>query len=81
MKTVPFLAFPRGERIAVVRMLLAAGIAPARVCVSRLELDGKSPSPQGFALTTVSTPDWCRTYRSTPEADWLTTFARELPRT
>jgi hypothetical protein len=79
MKTIPFLAFPHGEQATVIRLLVAAGIAPGRVCVSRIELEGARPH-QGLAFTTVSTPGWCRTYGSTPEADWLSAFARELPR-
>ena len=78
MKTVPFLAFSQGEQAALVRMLLAAGIAPARVCVSRLEPEG-SRSQQDLAFTTVSTPRWCRTFGSAPEADWLSALALELP--
>ena len=79
MKHVPFAAFPLHEQHAVLRALRGAGIAPEGVYVSRLELAAQ-PAPREIrALTTVSTPGWCRTYCTTPEADWFAAFERELP--
>jgi hypothetical protein len=78
MDFIPFLAFPVGEQDAIVRALMQAGIATARVCVSRLEVS-ETEAREWSALTTVSTPRWSRTYGSTPEADWLVAFRRELP--
>lgn len=79
MKHVPFVSFPLHEQQAVLRALQGAGIAPEGVCVSRLEF-AQQPQPCGIAaLTTVSTRHWCRTYCTTPEADWLVAFGRELP--
>lgn len=76
MEFIPFLAFAECEQDAIVRALRQAGIAPARVCVSRLRLQ----EPRGWcALTTVSTPRWSRTYGSCSGADWLAAFERELP--
>lgn len=81
MKHVPFVDFPLHEQHAVLRALQGAGIPAGGVCVSRLEI-AERPQPREIgALTTVSTPHWSRTYSSTPEADWLTAFERELPRT
>jgi hypothetical protein len=80
MKHVPFVAFPPHEQNAVLRVLRGAGIPPEGVCVSRLE-PAERPAPRGTgALTIVTTPRWSRTYGSTPEADWLVAFERELPR-
>jgi hypothetical protein len=79
MQFIPFLAFPLGEQDAIVRALMQAGISPARVCVSRLEVAPAPETREWSALTTVSTPRWCRTYGSSAEADWLAAFERELP--
>lgn len=80
MKHVPFVAFPLHEQHAVLRALHVAGIGTEGVCISRLELAGRPVAREICALTTVSAPGWCRTYGTTPEADWFAAFERELPR-
>ena len=79
MKHVSFAAFPLHEQHAVLRALRSAGIAAEDVYVSRLELAAQSAPREIRALTTVSAPGWCRTYCTTPEADWFAAFERELP--
>ena len=71
MEFIPFLAFSHREQDAIVRALRRAGIAPGRVCVSRLEVQDAPAARDWEALTTVSTPRWARTYGSAPGADWL----------
>lgn len=77
MKQISFLAFPAGEQDAVFRALRNAGIAPRTVCVSRH--DGPEvPAAHECAFTTVTTPNWCRTYDCRTDADWVAALEHEL---
>jgi hypothetical protein len=75
MKQIPFLAFPVREQDALYRALRNAGVAPRKVCVSRVEL--VEPEVPG-AFATVTTPSWCRTYECSREPDWIAVLEHEL---
>jgi hypothetical protein len=75
MKQVPFLAFTVREQDAVYRALRNAGVAPRKVCVSRIEL--VEPQVTG-AFATITTPHWCRTYDCGTEANWIAVLESEL---
>jgi hypothetical protein len=75
MKQIPFLAFPAREQDALYRALRNAGVAPRKVCVSRLEL--VEPEVTG-SYATVTTPRWCRTYDCAIEANWIAVLEHEL---
>lgn len=69
MRHIPFVAFPPAEQEALLATLRQAGVAPQRICVSRVEWVGESA-----ALTTVTAPGWSRTYGR----DWLQALASDL---
>lgn len=75
MKQIPFLAFPVREQDAVYRALRNAGLAPRKVCVSRVEL--ADPEVAG-SFATVTTPLWCRTYDCGRESNWIGVLESEL---
>ena len=75
MKHIPFVEFAPEERDAVLAALRAGGIAPRRVCVSRL--DGADPAGEpGGCLNIVSAPGWLRAYAC--GSDWPARLARDL---
>lgn len=78
MREISLLAFPSGERAAVLGALRRAGIAPRGVCVSRFELALQAAARQVSAFTAVSTPGWCRTYAYGGQPDWVGALEREL---
>jgi hypothetical protein len=75
MKQIPFLAFPVREQDALYVALRNAGVAPRKVCVSRVEL--ADPEVAG-AFATVTTPLWCRTYECSTDRNWIAVLEHEL---
>ena len=59
MNQTPFLAFPRGEQLALLGALRQAGFARRTLCVSRQEEGAQ-------AWFTVTGAGWCRSYLSRP---------------
>jgi hypothetical protein len=71
LQLVPFAEFPVAERDALLALVFRLGIAPHRVCVSRLEsLDEALPS-----VALVSVPGWTCSYQG---LDWIARLERDL---
>lgn len=77
MKQIPFLAFPTGEQDALIRALRNAGVPARAVCVSRHGVPDL-PALQECAFTTVTTPNWCRTFDCRDDPDWIAALEHEL---
>jgi hypothetical protein len=77
MKQIPFLAFPLGEQDAVFQALRNAGVPVRTVCVSRHEVPDL-PALQDCSFTTVTTPNWCRTYDCRTESNWIAALEHEI---
>lgn len=70
---IPFAEFPASEREALLAVLQRLGLAPAQVCITRLQ-----PSCEASPLPTValvSAPGWWRSYEGEP---WIARVEQDL---
>lgn len=77
MNNIPFAAFPRAERDAVLAAVRRAGMATRSICVSRLELP-EAPDAALAPVALVTAPNWFRSYA--PEAGWVGRLEQDLGR-
>jgi hypothetical protein len=78
MKHIPFVAFPPAEQNGLLAVLRQVGMAPSRVCASRIEA-AESPSGSGATVfTTVTAPGLSWTHEDRNDECWLSALEREL---
>jgi hypothetical protein len=78
MKHIPFVGFPLAEQDALLAALRQVGLAPQRVCASRLEWGDTVAPLENTAFTTVTTPEWSRTYPVDAGLGWIEALQRDL---
>ena len=75
MKHIPFVAFPAAEQNGLLAVLRQVGLAPNKVCVSRMEA-AETDEPAVF--TTVTAPGLSWIHRERSDECWLSALEREL---
>jgi hypothetical protein len=70
---IPFADFPASERDALLAVLHRLGLAPAQVCITRLQPASDASALPAVAL--VSAPGWWRSYEG---EQWIPRVEQDL---